>query len=188
MKDGLIPVIAQDAVNNNVLMLAWADRRALALTRKTGLMHYYSRSRGRLWRKGETSGHVQRVQSLHYDCDRDVILARVRQTGPACHKGQYSCFSTKSFGGVLGELEGVVRDRAVNPRRGSYTQRLLGDAGLRRDKLLEEMSEFAAAAKSRRKKDVTSEAADVLYHLLVELVAQGLSLADVEAELGRRRR
>ena len=184
----LIPVIAQDAVNNNVLMLAWADRRALALTRKTGYMHYYSRSRRRLWKKGETSGHVQKVESLHYDCDRDVILARVRQTGPACHKNQYSCFAKRAFGGTLGELESVVRDRAANPTKKSYTRKLLDDAGLRREKLLEEMSEFVAAAKSRKKRDITAEAADVLYHMIVELTARGLSLADVEKELARRRR
>lgn len=186
--DKLIPVIAQDAVSNDVLMLAWADRRALAATRRTGYMHYHSRSRGKLWKKGETSGHVQKVESLHYDCDRDTILARVRQTGPACHKNQYSCFSPRPFGGGLGELEGVLRERAARPAKGSYTRKLLADPGLRGEKLLEETSELIAAGKTRRRRDITAEAADVLYHLMVELTAHGLSLADVEKELGRRRK
>lgn len=184
----LIPVIAQDAVNNNVLMLAWTDRRALAATRKTGFMHYHSRSRGTLWKKGETSGHVQQVESLHYDCDRDTILARVRQTGPACHKNQYSCFSPRPFGGTLGELEGILRERAARPVKGSYTRKLLADPRLRAEKLLEETSELIAAAKSGRRRDITAEAADVLYHLMVELTAHGLSMADVQRELANRRK
>ena len=185
--ESLIPVITQDALSGDVLMLAYADRAALARTRRTGLMHYYSRSRARLWKKGESSGNVQRIESLHYDCDRDALLARVRQTGPACHRGTYSCFAREPFGAPLAQIENTLRERAASRPRGSYTARLLSDAPYRRSKILEEAAEFVAAARGRRARDITAEAADVVYHVMVELLAHGLSFDDVQRELRRRR-
>lgn len=177
----LTPVIAQDVDTGRVLMLAYADAKALAAARRTGFMHYYSRSRRRLWKKGETSGHVQRVESIHFDCDRDAILARVRQTGPACHTGTATCFGD-GFEPILRELERVFR----KPRRGGYTEALLRDPERLRGKLLEEMSEFVMAHK--RGRGTVEEAADVVYHLLVALVGAVKSMRDVEAELTSRRR
>lgn len=184
----LIPVIAQDVKTNNVLMLAYADREALALTRRTGKMHYWSRSRGRLWRKGEESGHEQSVVSLHYDCDRDTILARVEQTGAACHRGTYSCFAKAAFPArdIFARLDAVIADRKRRPRKGSYTNRLLADPALARDKVLEEASELAMAAKGGRRAEIVAEAADLLYHALVLMASRGVTLDDVKAELGRR--
>ena len=186
----LIPVVAQDVRTNDVLMVAYADREALARTKRSGFMHYWSRSREKLWKKGETSGHVQKVRSLHYDCDRDAILARVDQTGPACHKGTYSCFSRKPFPieDALGGLEAVIVGRKRRPKAGSYTNRLLNDPAKLRDKLLEEASELAMAMKAGRRKEIASEAADVLYHLMVLLARTGVPFDDVKVELERRRR
>lgn len=186
----LIPVVAQDVKTNNVLMLAWANREALAKARRSGKMHYWSRRRNRLWRKGEQSGHEQDLVSLHYDCDRDTILARVEQTGPACHRGTYSCFSPRPFPAqdALARLEATIADRRRRPRRGSYTNRLLGDPTLLRDKLLEEASELAMAARGGRREAVVAEAADLLYHALVLLASRGVSLGDVRTELNRRQK
>lgn len=186
----LIPVVAQDVRTNNVLMLAYATPEALRRTRKTGRMHYWSRSRGTLWRKGATSGHEQRVVSLHYDCDRDALLARVAQTGPACHRGTYSCFAGRPFPpeDILARLEALIARRKRKPARASYTARLLADPRLRRDKLLEEAAELAMAARGRKKSALVAEAADLMYHLLVLLGAQDVTLDDVRGELERRHR
>jgi phosphoribosyl-ATP pyrophosphohydrolase/phosphoribosyl-AMP cyclohydrolase len=189
----LVPVIVQDARTNNVLMLAFANGRALAKTRKTGLLHFWSRSRGTLWKKGETSGNVMRVLSLARDCDRDAILARVKPAGPACHKGTYSCFSAKAIPsrGILGELEDVVSERRRKPKKGSYTTTLLKDPERRLKKFLEEASELVLAAMRRKRGEIVLEAADVLYHLMVLLGGSGVKLEAVERELqtrGRRRR
>ena len=186
----LIPVVAQDVRTNNVLMLAWANREALARTKKTGFMHYWSRSRGRLWRKGEESGHVQKVRSLHYDCDRDAILARVEQTGPACHRQTYSCWAAKPFEAeeIFQSLETTIAGRKRKPKKGSYTNKLLADPAKLRDKLVEEACELAMAVKSGRKAEVAAEAADVLYHLMVMLAGAGVSMEDVKGVLEKRQR
>ena len=186
----LIPVIAQDVRTNDVLMLAYADGRALKRSRKTGYMHYWSRSRKKLWKKGEESGHVQKLVSLHYDCDRDTILARVVQTGPACHRNTPTCFAKKPWRarGVIDELARVFADRKRRPRRKSYTNALLRDPDRLRRKLLEEACELAMAARSRRKDRVAEEAADVLYHLLLVLFSAGVPFETVEQVLEKRRR
>jgi phosphoribosyl-ATP pyrophosphohydrolase/phosphoribosyl-AMP cyclohydrolase len=186
----LIPVIAQDARTNDVLMMAWADRRALERTRKTGYMHYWSRSRRKLWKKGEESGHVQKVVSLHYDCDRDTLLARVEQTGPACHKGTATCFTARPWRarGVIDELARVFDERKRRPRKGSYTNALLSDPARLREKVLEEACELAMAVRSRRKDRVAEEAADVLYHYLLLLFSAGVKFEAVEKVLESRRR
>jgi phosphoribosyl-ATP pyrophosphohydrolase/phosphoribosyl-AMP cyclohydrolase len=184
----LTPVIVQDVETNNVLMMAWADREALRRTRRTGWMHYWSRSRGRLWKKGESSGHVQRLVELLKDCDGDTLLARVRQKGPACHLNRASCFTDRVFTarGVLDALWATIEERRRRRPRGSYTARLLKDRDLRLKKLLEEAAELALAAAGGKKKNVIWEAADLIYHALVVLAAAGVTLDDVDRELARR--
>ncbi|MBI2901822.1 MAG: bifunctional phosphoribosyl-AMP cyclohydrolase/phosphoribosyl-ATP diphosphatase HisIE [Planctomycetes bacterium] len=183
----LIPVVAQDARTNAVLMLAYADAGALRRARRTGFMHYWSRSRRAYWKKGETSGNTQRLVGLHYDCDRDAILARVEQKGPACHRGTPTCFGD-GFPDLLDLLERTIDDRRRRPKEGSYTNRLLADPALLRDKLIEEACELAMASRGRKRAAVVAEAADLLYHALVLLAAADVSLADVKRELARRHR
>jgi len=186
----LIPVIAQDVRTNDVLMMAWADAEALRRTRRTGYMHYWSRSRAKYWKKGEESGHIQKVVSLHYDCDRDTILARVKQTGPACHKGAATCFTRTPWRvrGVIDELLSVFADRKARPKKGSYTNALLRSPARLREKLLEEASELAIATRGKRKDRVAEEAADVLYHYLLLIFASGVKFEAVERVLEARRR
>jgi phosphoribosyl-ATP pyrophosphohydrolase/phosphoribosyl-AMP cyclohydrolase len=169
--------------------VAWADRRALKLARKTGYMHYFSRSRQKLWKKGETSGNVQKIVSLHYDCDRDTILARVEQTGPACHRNTATCFTDKPWRarGILDELAGVFAERKRRPQKGSVTNALLRDPDRLRAKLLEEACEFAMALRGKRKDRIASEAADVLFHLLLGIFSAGVPFEAVEKELEKRR-
>jgi len=183
----LVPVIAQDVRSNQVLMLAFADREAVRRSLRTGFMHYWSRSRKKYWRKGETSGHLQRLRSLHWDCDRDTLLARVEQTGPACHRGTPTCFGA-GFPDILEVLETVVAGRRMKAKRGSYTNRLLADPALLRDEIVEEACELAMASRGGRESEIVGEAADVLYHVLVLLGGAGVPLADVKAELARRHR
>lgn len=186
----LIPVIAQDARTNDVLMLAWADAEALRRTKKTGYMHYWSRSRKKYWKKGEESGHVQKVVSLHYDCDRDTLLARVIQEGPACHTGRATCFTDRPWRvhPALDELLAVFAQRKRKPKKGSYTNQLLSDPDRLRRKLIEEVCELEMAARSKKKREVAEEAADVLYHYLLLLFASGVTFGEVAAVLERRRR
>jgi phosphoribosyl-ATP pyrophosphohydrolase/phosphoribosyl-AMP cyclohydrolase len=186
----LIPVIAQDVRTNDVLMMAWADAEALRRTKKTGYMHYWSRSRGKLWKKGEESGHVQKVVSLHWDCDRDTLLARVEQTGPACHTGKATCWTAKPWRarGMIDELLKIYGERKRKPRKGSYTNALLSDEARLRRKLIEEVCELEMAVRSRSKKEIAEEAADVLYHYLLLLFSAGLPFEEVEKVLERRRR
>lgn len=186
----LIPVIAQDVRTNDVLMMAWTNAAALKLTKKTGFMHYWSRSRGKLWKKGEESGHVQKVVSLHWDCDKDTLLARVIQTGPACHTNAATCWTSKPWRarGAIGELLSTFADRKKKPRKGSYTNALLENPAKLRRKLLEECCEYLMAVRAKRKDEVAEEAADVLYHFLLQLFAAGVSYDAVEAVLERRRK
>ena len=141
-QNGLVPVVAQDAEDGRVLMVAWATREALALSLSTGQMHFWSRSRGALWRKGETSGNTLDVVSLHTDCDGDTVLARVRPAGPACHTGEATCFGAMesrgeaaSPGAVLASLAATLESREKERPQGSYTVRLLDDENLRLKKL-----------------------------------------------------
>jgi phosphoribosyl-ATP pyrophosphohydrolase/phosphoribosyl-AMP cyclohydrolase len=186
----LIPVIAQDVRTNDVLMLAWTNAEALRLTRRTGFMHYWSRSRGRLWKKGEESGHVQKVVSLHWDCDRDTLLARVRQTGPACHTGKATCWTDRPWRThpAIDELEAVFAERRRKPKKGSWTNRLLGDPDFLRGKLIEECCELLMAVRGRKRKEIAEEAADVLYHYLLTLFSVGVDFGKVARVLERRRR
>lgn len=201
--DGLVPVVTQESRSGDVLMVAFANRDAVDRTLATGLAHYYSRSRGVLWQKGETSGHVQRVVEVRLDCDGDTILYRVEQTGPACHTGTRTCFSTvlgrtggqaddgaaeeDPGGHVLSRLARTIASRAAERPQGSYTAELLGQGiGKASQKVGEEAVEVVVAANSEDDERLASEAADLLYHLLVLLQARGVPFDDVLRELESR--
>jgi phosphoribosyl-ATP pyrophosphohydrolase/phosphoribosyl-AMP cyclohydrolase len=198
-EQGLTPAIVQDARTCEVLMLAWMNAEAWRLTLETGEAHFWSRSRQSLWHKGETSGNVQHVVEIRLDCDKDAILLRVEPVGPACHTGERSCFYTVVSGqwtvdsddrsSVLNELYRVILDRKQNPRPGSYTAQLF-ERGLTEisKKVGEESVEVIVAALGQSDERLVSETADLLYHSLVMLAARGVSLAQVEVELAKRRK
>ncbi len=202
-QNGLVPVIMRDVETGSVLTLAWANAEAIARTRETGLAHFYSRSRRALWRKGETSGNIQRVAGISLDCDDDAVLYDVRPSGPACHTGAASCFTrVESFEPAdpaeaassaadeldLTELFAVVRDRKESPVAGSYTNRLLDDGVARiAQKVGEEAVETALASVTGDGDALAGEAADLLYHLAVLLTARGVAPGDVAAKLAERR-
>jgi phosphoribosyl-AMP cyclohydrolase / phosphoribosyl-ATP pyrophosphohydrolase len=201
--DGLVPVVTQESRSGDVLMVAFANRDALDRTLSTGLAHYYSRSRGALWQKGETSTHVQRVVEVRLDCDGDTVLYRVEQTGPACHTGTRTCFSTvvggtagqtdsgaaeeDPGGHLLSRLARTICQRAADQPKGSYTAELLAQGvGKASQKVGEEAVEVVVAANSEDDERLASEAADLLYHLLVLLQARGVPFDDVLRELESR--
>jgi phosphoribosyl-ATP pyrophosphohydrolase/phosphoribosyl-AMP cyclohydrolase len=196
---GLIPVVAQDAANGSVLMVAWANADALERTLATGELHFWSRSRRAIWRKGETSGHVLRVRSLHADCDGDTVLALVDPDGPACHTGDVSCFGAgaapaadggtgRSADAALDELWAVIEERARTRPEGSYTTRLLQDENLRLKKLGEETAELVASLARGDAARIPEEAADLVYHLLAALRGARVDLRRVIEALASRRR
>jgi phosphoribosyl-AMP cyclohydrolase / phosphoribosyl-ATP pyrophosphohydrolase len=181
MQPDLQAAVVQDADSGRVLMLAWMDGEALRLTRETGEVHFFSRSRNRLWRKGETSGNTLAVEELRNDCDGDAVLVRVRAEGPACHTGSVSCFAPW--------LWRTIRERAETRPEGSYVAKLLdGGPGACAQKLGEEGVEAALAVASEDDERVVSEIADLWFASYVALAARGLDPADVEAELERRAR
>jgi phosphoribosyl-ATP pyrophosphohydrolase/phosphoribosyl-AMP cyclohydrolase len=202
--DGLVPVVAQESRSGDVLMLAYANQDALERTLVTGLAHYFSRSRGALWQKGESSSHVQRVVEVRLDCDGDAVLYRVEQAGPACHTGLHTCFSTVMTGAAeqldsasvavedpgghtLTRLAHTIAQRAADRSAGSYTAQLLalGPAKVSQ-KVGEEAVEVVIAANTETEARLASETADLLYHLLVLLHARGVPLDDVLRELESR--
>jgi len=186
--DGLVPVVAQSSVSGAVLMVAYADREALERTRATGEAHYHSRSRGVLWKKGESSGHHQHIDEVRVDCDGDAVLYVVRQEGPACHTGMPTCFGEPT-GAALTRLAATVADRARARPPGSHTAQLLdGGVPAAARKVGEEAVETVVAALGEGEGRVTSEAADLLYHLVVLLEATHIPLDRVFAELARRAR
>jgi phosphoribosyl-AMP cyclohydrolase / phosphoribosyl-ATP pyrophosphohydrolase len=174
----LTPVIVQDADSNRVLMLAWMDDDALRLTRETGEAHFFSRSRGRLWRKGETSGNTLAVEELREDCDGDAILLRVRPAGPACHTGSVSCFAPW--------LWRRVAERATTRPEGSYVAGLVAEPAAAARKVGEEGVEAALAGAGESDERLVSELADLWFHSYVLLAARGLDPDAVERELERR--
>lgn len=183
---GLVTVVAQDAVTGAVLMVAHMDRGALERTIETGEMHYRSRTRG-LWHKGATSGNVQRVVSLTSDCDGDAILALVVPAGPACHNGTVSCFDGAASGDALSALVATIELRAKGSQHAaSYTRRLLEDRNLRLKKLGEETAELLVALADGDRERAPEEGADLLYHMLVALSAESVTLDDVRRVLARR--
>jgi phosphoribosyl-AMP cyclohydrolase / phosphoribosyl-ATP pyrophosphohydrolase len=208
--DGLIPAIAQDAENGQVLMHAYMNAEAVTRTIETGLAHYYSRSRGRLWRKGEESGHVQRVRSIRYDCDEDTLLLAVEQAVAACHTGHRSCFYRELPGadrpseevseqrfdpaavysglGILAEIYAVIQDRKARPpSEGSYVVSLLSkgpDQALK--KIAEEAAEVLLAAKEENREQLIYEMADLWFHSLIVLAQSEIRPEEIAQELGRR--
>jgi phosphoribosyl-ATP pyrophosphohydrolase/phosphoribosyl-AMP cyclohydrolase len=187
---GLITVVTQDARTGTVLMVAHADREAVAQTLRSGEMHYRSRSRG-LWHKGGTSGNVQRVVGLYADCDGDAVLALVEPAGPACHTGHVTCFAQQDYpSSPLRQLDRVIAARALDQGdpTSSYTRRLLGDRNLRLKKVAEEAGELVVACADGDREHALEEAADLVYHVLVALRAVGGGVDDVEAALRQRRR
>ena len=198
---GLIPAVVQETETGEVLMVAWMSREALDATRRTGLTHFWSRSRAALWRKGETSGHAQHVDGLYADCDRDTLLVQVHQDGVACHTGARSCFFTRLAGGpegaprpggpgpaVLEVVERVLQARRVSPPPGSYVARLY-EAGEPRicRKIGEEAVEVVTAALGGEGDErVVAEVADLWFHTMVLLAGRGVPLRRVFAELARR--
>jgi len=205
---GLVPCVMQDWRTGEVLTLAYMNEDALRLTRETGEMHFFSRSRGEIWHKGETSGNVQRVRQLRFDCDGDAIVALVEPAGPACHTGQRSCFYLDLAGSAdptpeappaegeprpaaheaLPLLELTLLDRQRARPAGSYTVELIDDPPRIGDKVREEAEEAARAAASESDERLIAEAADLLYHLQVLLISRGITITPVlEALNGRRR-
>jgi len=186
---GLVTVVAQDSRTGAVLMVAHADREALERTLATGEMHYRSRTRGP-WRKGETSGNVQRVESLTSDCDGDTILALVIPAGPACHTGATTCFGENEdmfTGQVLSSVAVTIRERAsTTDETPSYTRKLLGDRNLRLKKIGEEAAELVLACADEDRERAVAEAADLVYHTLVVLQSLGVGLTDVARVLSAR--
>ena len=190
--NGLICAIAQDYESGEVLMQAYMNREAFDKTLETGYAHYWSRSRQKLWKKGEESGHLLKVIGVYLDCDSDCVLLKVQQTGAACHTGNYTCFFTPvrecGVGAeMLGQLQRIVEDRKENPEEGSYTNYLF-DKGV--DKIAkktgEEAVELVIAAKNGDKEEIVGECADLFYHTLVLLADAGVKLSDVCAELEKR--
>lgn len=188
---GLVPVIVQDALTNTVLMLGYTNAEALRRTTDTGLVHFWSRSRNELWKKGATSGNTLAMKSIDADCDGDAILIRATPAGPTCHTGQTSCFGVEPNPYGIRRLWRTITDRVREPTDGSYTASLVaeGTDSVAR-KIIEESGEVVLAAKNHENGGdpdrVIEESADLLYHLLVLLAERGLDLVDVERELDRR--
>ncbi|MBQ3104601.1 MAG: bifunctional phosphoribosyl-AMP cyclohydrolase/phosphoribosyl-ATP diphosphatase HisIE [Lachnospiraceae bacterium] len=195
--DGMVPVIVQDYKTDTVLMMAYMNKEAYEKTISGGKMTYWSRSRDCLWVKGESSGHTQYVKSLTTDCDKDTILARVAQTGPACHTGSYSCFFREIMEReaehnrnplkVFEKVSGVIHDRKLHPKEGSYTNYLF-DKGL--DKILKKLGEEAAeiiiAAKNPEAGEIKYEIADFLYHMMVLMEEKNITWEEITEELSKR--
>lgn len=192
--DGLVPAIVQDAETNEVLMMAYMNQESYDLTLETGYAHFYSRSRQKLWKKGETSEHVQKVVSMQLDCDSDTLLLRVKQQGVACHLDRMSCFDEVLYGdldatmAIIPELRRVINDRKLNPKEGSYTNKLLADEDKRLKKVVEEAAEVILAVKGGDRKAMAWEVADLIYHLMVVLEASDMPMEDVYRKLSERRK
>ena len=188
--DGLLPLVVQHAHDGRVLMLGYVDREALEATLRTREVHFHSRSQGRLWKKGETSGNVLALASIAADCDRDALLAQAVPAGPTCHRGTPSCFDGAAPAHPwLNELEALIASRDGADPSTSYVAKLLAATPARRaQKVGEEGVETALAAATGDLDGLRSEAADLVFHLLVLLRGAGLSLADVVGELARRHR
>jgi len=193
-KNGLIPVVVQDHITNEVLMVAWANKEAFELMKLTGYTHFWSRSRKTLWMKGEESGHVQKIISIQTDCDADTLLVRVEQTGPACHTGSPSCFSEVLYGSldptmnIIPDLKRVLIDRLENPKEGSYTCQLYSDENKMYKKIIEEAGEFVLALKDIDDDAAAWELADLIYHVMVAVTKNDLPMEKVYEKLAERKK
>ncbi|MDX4036310.1 bifunctional phosphoribosyl-AMP cyclohydrolase/phosphoribosyl-ATP diphosphatase HisIE [Aliarcobacter skirrowii] len=200
--DDLIPVITQDSSSNEVLMLAYVNKEALELTLKTGFAHYFSRSKQRIWKKGESSNHTQKIVDIFLDCDNDTLLFKVIQDGVACHTGRKSCFFTnlqnekivedvlvdtsKTYS-VIDSLYHTIQERKNEDATKSYTAKLLkGDTNSMLKKIVEEAGEFCFAIKDKNKDEAIYEAADIAYHILVAMASLNIDPDRVKQELKRR--
>ncbi len=200
--DGLIPVVTQDANTNEVLMLAYMDKEALELTLETKIAHYFSRSKKRIWKKGESSGHTQEVVSTMVDCDNDTLLIKVNQNGVACHTGRKSCFftdletnkiisdveiDTTAAYGVIETLYHTILEKKNDDPSKSYTAKLLkGNENSMLKKIVEEAGELTFAIKDNNEEEIIYEAADLMYHCLVALGSKNISPERVKQELAKR--
>lgn len=202
-QNGLIPAIVQDAVTGKVLMLAYMNRESLRKTLLTGQTCFYSRSRKKLWVKGETSGNIQKVKQILIDCDNDTLLVQVEQTGVACHTGSYSCFyrdidgkelsfqtgQSTDYLNILDELTEVFQDRKTNPKKGSYVCHLLASPGEKMPKkIAEEAAEVLIALKDKDREQIIYETADLLFHTLVALSYFDIPYQEILKELKSRRK
>ena len=191
---GLIPVVVQDHITGEVLMVAWANEEAIEKMKETGYTHFWSRSRQKLWKKGEESGNVQKIVSIQSDCDDDTLLVRVIQkNGVACHTGNPTCFFKTVYGDpmqtsmIIAELRRVIHDRRVNPEEGSYTCKLFNDETKMCKKIVEEAAEFVLAIKDKWEDETAWELADLIYHTMVAIEKTGLSMEKVYEKLSERR-
>lgn len=185
--NGLIPAIVQDENTKTVLMLGYMNKEAIEQTLQEGKVTFFSRSKNRLWTKGETSGNYLHVQHISADCDNDTLLIRVRPEGPVCHTGADTCFNENNSEWDLKQLENIVRDRKNNPRKESYTTSLF-ESGINKvaQKVGEEAIELVIEAKDDNRDLFLNEAADLMFHYLVLLQAKGCSLGDVTEVLKQR--
>ena len=201
-KSELLPVIVQDSSNNEVLMMAYMNKEALELSLSTKIAHYFSRSKQRIWKKGESSGHTQTIHSFNIDCDNDTLLIKVTQEGVACHTGRRSCFFTKlesgevnsevevsseALYGVIDTLYHTIQERKNADPDTSWTAKLLskGDNTILK-KVVEEAGEFSFAYKDNDESEMIYEAADLTYHMLVALASKNISPDRIKQELARR--
>jgi phosphoribosyl-ATP pyrophosphohydrolase/phosphoribosyl-AMP cyclohydrolase len=201
-KSELLPVIVQDNVNNEVLMMAYMNKEALELSLTTKIAHYFSRSKQRIWKKGESSGHIQTIHSFNIDCDNDTLLIKVTQEGVACHTGRRSCFFTElesgkttsevevnseALYGVIDTLYHTIQERKLADPESSWTAKLFakGDNTILK-KVVEEAGEFSFAYKDNDEAEMIYEAADLTYHMLVALAAKNISPDRIKQELARR--
>jgi phosphoribosyl-ATP pyrophosphohydrolase/phosphoribosyl-AMP cyclohydrolase len=185
--DGLVPVIIQNYLNNQVLMLGYMNAEAFEKTQKDGLVTFFSRSKNRLWKKGETSGNSLKVKSILMDCDADTVLIKAEPLGPTCHTGSDSCFKEESAKGFLYELQETISQRIKNDDEKSYTNKLF-KKGINKvaQKVGEEAVELVIEAKDENIDLFKGEAADLLYHFLILLKAKNLQLEDIESVLKAR--
>lgn len=200
-EQGLLPAVVQDWLDGSVLMVGYMNQDALGRTVATRSVHFWSRSRKKLWEKGETSGNKLIVKEVFVDCDRDTILVKAQAMGPTCHTGERACFFSKldekgnseagisleAFGGILDSVLRTIRDRLANPQAGSYTTKLFeGGHDKILKKVAEEAGEVLIAAKGGKKEEIVHEVADLFFHTLMVLGYHEVSLQDIYQELGKR--
>jgi phosphoribosyl-AMP cyclohydrolase / phosphoribosyl-ATP pyrophosphohydrolase len=200
-QQGLLPAVVQDWLDGTVLMLGYMNQEAIAKTLATKSVHFWSRSRNKLWEKGETSGHKLQVKDLFVDCDRDTILVKAQPVGPTCHTGERACFFSRldgqgliagektqdAAGGILESVLRTIRERRAHPQAGSYTTKLFeGGHDKILKKVAEEAGEVLLASKGGKNEEIVYEVADLLFHTLMVLGYHDLALHDIYQELGKR--